>query len=147
LISSIPSSSDLTLGPASRFCKASSARPNTCWSSGETLCISARQYGGNASRALVKSTPFIASATASERAAARLRSSARSAAARKICRKPFGPTLTSRSPARTTKSEVRKNAIALTPAISTCSQREEPNQPLARISPSAPIDAALLMAT
>jgi hypothetical protein len=90
---------------------------------------------------LSKSTPFITRATASERAAARVRSTSRSAAARKIWRNPLGPTPTSRSPARTTKSEVRKNAIALTPAIRIWVQRDVANQPYPWIRPSAATDA------
>jgi CHAT domain len=86
------------------------------------------------------------SATASERAAARARSTYRSAALKKIWRKPLGPTPTSRSPARTTKSDVRKNAMALTPAMRICAQRDGPNQPFARISPKAPAEARLFMA-
>jgi hypothetical protein len=38
----------------------------------------------------------------------------------------MGPTPTSRSPARTTNSDVRKNGIALTPAIRICVQRDVP---------------------
>ena len=63
-------------------------------------------------------------ATASERTFASWRSTARSAAERKIWRNPLGPTPTSRSPARTTKIEVRKKAMALTPAVRICAQRD-----------------------
>jgi hypothetical protein len=84
--------------------------------------------------------------TACDRAEARIRSTSRSDAERKICRNPLGPTPTSRSPARTTNRDVRKKAIALIPAIRTCVHRDCSNQWNACINPRAPSDAATLIA-